>query len=55
MEEEFDRRDLHLREKALMFAANTYKQFVDRDEAIDQNVILEVAAAFYQFLKGETK
>ena len=38
-----------------MLAANTYKQFVDPHEAIDQNIILEVAQAFYQFLKGDTK
>jgi len=47
--------DLILREKALMIAANTYKQFVDPHEAVDQNVIIEVAQAFYQFLKGDTK
>lgn len=46
--------DTALREKALMIAANTYKQFVDQHEAVHQNII-EVAEAFYQFLKGDTK
>lgn len=55
MQEDLDMRDFHIREKALMIAANTYKQFVDQHEAIDQNIILEVAEAFYQFLKGEKK
>lgn len=55
MDEDYPRLDMLLREKALMIAANTYKQFVDTDEAIDQNIILEVAEAFYNFLKGETK
>lgn len=53
---EYERdRDDNMREKALMVAASTYKQFVDAHEAIDQNIILEVAEAFYQFLKGEDK
>ena len=53
---EYERiRDDEMREKALMIAASTYKQFVDQHEAIDQNIILEVAEAFYQFLKGEKK
>lgn len=53
---EYERiRDDEMREKALMIAASTYKQFVDQHEAIDQNVILEVAEAFYQFLKGDIK
>lgn len=47
--------DQMLREKALMIAANTYKQFVDTHEAVHQNIILEVAEAFYQFLKGDNK
>lgn len=53
---EYERiRDDEMREKALMIAASTYKQFVDQHEAIDQNIILEVAEAFYQFLKGDIK
>lgn len=53
---EYERiRDDEMREKALMVAASTYKQFVDQHEAIHQNIILEVAEAFYQFLKGEKK
>lgn len=55
MNDDVPRLELILREKALTLAANTYKQFVDQHEAIHQNVIIEVAEAFYQFLKGETK
>ena len=55
MEEQDESIDAFLRKQALLIAADTYKQFVDPLEAIDKNIIIEAARAFYDFLKGDTK
>ena len=60
MEEEFDRRDLHLREKALSKSMALFDKWFDRGDAtaaLEHQVrdIVSVSNIFYKFLKGEIK